>query len=265
MLKNENTKNISLNLVSHHTNPFDNLRENVLQYISLPDITLKGLSEKSGLSMDTLKSLLYGKGTDCKLSTAERLARALGISVNELIGSQSLHSVTMTNLANCRELPEHQIYLVRWFIARQVAIARKQESLGEKIISVFKPQCVNGSLKMTNIMEPMCVDHLSEEVRDSVYMGITLGCDHYMPYYSPYDTLLISANRPTRNGEVCVILKNDNIFIVRKVIESVEHEVTVTYVGLENEHYRISEEEVDIKMGRVVDVCHCQEQQAMLE
>lgn len=257
MIKSKNSKNISLNLVSHHTNPFDNLRENVLMYISQPDITLKNLADESGIPLDTLKSLIYGKVTDCKVSTAEKLARALGVSVDELIGSHTLDLTTLKYLANCRYLPEHQLYLVRWFIERQVAMAQDKECQGKKIISIIKPACSNGCLKMTNVMESMCIDHLPEHIRSNVYLGITLGCDHYMPYYSPYDTLLIAANRPTQNGEVCVVIYSDNILIVRKRVIMEGNEARVEYLGLENDSFRISDSDIDSKIGYVVDVCHC--------
>ena len=240
MIKSKNLKNISLNLVSHHTNPFDNLRENVLMYISQPDITLKKLSDESGIPLDTLKSLIYGKVTDCKISTAEKLACALGVSVDELIGSHTLDLTTLKYLAE-----------------RQVAMAQDKAVQGKKIISVIKPACSNGCLKMTNVMESMCIDHLPEHIRSNVYLGITLGCDHYMPYYSPYDTLLIAANRPTQNGEVCVVIYSDNILIVRKRVVMEDNEARVEYLGLENDSFRISDSDIDSKIGYVVDVCHC--------
>lgn len=256
MMENENLKKLSLTLVSHHTNPMDNLRENLLMYIAQPDITLKGLADASGVSIDTLKSLLYGKVTDCKISTAEKLACALGVGITELIGSKSVDPITVNNVANCRLLPEHQLYLVRWFITRQVDMALKYKKRGEKVISVIKPLLRNNSLKMTNMMEPLCIDHLPENVKANVFLGLELTCDHYMPYFSPYDVLLLAADREGLDGEFCAIIYYDTIFIVRKHIYTEEGQTQVEYLGLFDPAFRIKEQDVDSKIGYVVDVYH---------
>lgn len=258
MMENKNVKKLSLNLVTHHTNPVDNLRENLLMYISQPDITIKNLSDNSGVSIDTLKSLLYGKVTDCKISTVDKLAYALGITVDELIGSKTMDPVTIRNIANCRLLPEHQLYLVRWFINRQVSMALENKERGQKIISVIKPSIQHGFLKMTNVMEPLCIDHLPENIKANVFLGLELSCDHYMPYFSPFDILLLAADRPARNDERCVVIYYDNIFIARKHIYEEDGEMKVEYLGLLNDSFRIPESDVDSKIGYVVDVYHCQ-------
>ncbi|MBQ9990844.1 MAG: helix-turn-helix transcriptional regulator [Lachnospiraceae bacterium] len=256
MMENEKLKKLSLQLVSHHTNPFDNLRENLLIYVAQPNITLKNLSDASSVSIDTLKSLLYGKVTDCKISTAEKLACALGITVSELIGSRSVDSITLKNIANCRQLPEHQLYLVRWFINRQMELAMENKHKGKKIISVIKPSLRNNSLKMTNMMEPLCIDHLPETVKANVFLGLKITCDHYMPYFSPYDILLIAADREGLNNELCVVIYYDSIFIARKHIYMEEGVSRTEYLGLLDPTFRVSEQDVDSKIGYVVDVYH---------
>lgn len=255
-MENEKLKKLSLHLVSHHTNPVDNLRENLLMYIAQPDITLKNIADASSVSIDTLKSLLYGKVTDCKISTAEKLACALGVTVSELIGSHSVDSVTLKNIANCRLLPEHQLYLVRWFINRQIDFALNHREKGKKIISVIKPFMRNNSLKMTNMMEPLCIDHLPEHIKANVFLGLELTCDHYMPYFSPYDVLLIAADREGLDGELCVVIYYENIFIARKHIYSENGQTQVEYLGLLDSTFRVKESDVDSKIGYVVDVYH---------
>ena len=256
MMENEKLKKLSLRLVSHHTNPVDNLRENLLMYVAQPDITLKNISDASCVSIDTLKSLLYGKVTDCKISTAEKLACALGITISELIGSHSVDTVTLRNIANCRVLPEHQLYLVRWFINRQVTMAVENKTRGNKIISVLKPNLRNGSLKMTNVMESLCIDHLPDNVKANVFLGLELRCDHYMPYFSPYDILLIAADREGLDGELCVVIYYENIFIARKHIYEKNGKTEVEYLGLLDNTFRVKESDVDSKIGYVVEVYH---------
>lgn len=47
------------------------------------DISLKALSEKSGVSRSTLTSVKSGKS--CSISTAKQIACALGISLEDLV------------------------------------------------------------------------------------------------------------------------------------------------------------------------------------
>lgn len=255
MIKHEKFKKISIPLVSHHTAPFDNLRENLLNYIAHPEITLKNLSDASSISIDTLKSLLYGKVTDCKISTAEKLACALGISVSELIGSKSMDPIIQKNVAACRNLPEHQLYLIQWFINRQVTLFMENRDRGSKIISVIKPFYQNNFLKMSNVMVPLCIDHLSEDIKSHVFIGMELTCDHYMPYFSPYDILLISADREAVDGEFCVIMYYENIFIVKKRIYTENGQPQAEYLGLLDPTFRIKEQDIDSKIGYIVDTC----------
>ena len=51
-MESERLKKLSLHLVSHHTNPIDNLRANLLMYVAQPDITIKNISDASDEKCD---------------------------------------------------------------------------------------------------------------------------------------------------------------------------------------------------------------------
>lgn len=53
------------------------------------ELTIKGLSDISDLSEDTIKAILYGRVKDVKLSTAIKLANAFNCSLDEMFNRQS--------------------------------------------------------------------------------------------------------------------------------------------------------------------------------
>lgn len=253
-MKNKNLKKLSLNLVSENENFMDNLRHNLDMYVSQPDITIKDISESADIPFETLKGLIYGKRNDCNLSTAVKLAKAFGVSIDELTGANTLDPITKESVALCRNLPENSLYLVRWFVRRQAELYKENNTKGEKIISVVNPKCAHGHLEMSNDIAPLCIDHLSDNVKAKVFIGLKLACDHYMPYYSPYDILLIAADRDAKEDEHCAIVYYNKIFITKKHLRQVNGECWYEYIGLNDKTFHVRENEIDIKIGYIVDV-----------
>lgn len=68
----------------HERIPF--FRENLKKYWLKSGLTIEELSEKSGISLTSLKKYLYSDHKDPRVSTMIRLAVALDCTVNDLIG-----------------------------------------------------------------------------------------------------------------------------------------------------------------------------------
>ena len=126
-MKDTKSGELSSKLVSNHTSLTSNLKHNLLAYMS--NITQKELADKSGISFDTLKNLLYQNPKDCKLSTAASLAHALNLTIDELVGADTLSEEDESCIRMFRSMPEHYQYFVRWFICRQYPATAKPEKL----------------------------------------------------------------------------------------------------------------------------------------
>ena len=137
------------------------------------------------------------------------------MSIDELVGAETIEPISRESLSICRTLPEHSVYLIRYFIRHQKKIYESKDN-SIKRISVLKPQCNKGNLLTTNVVEPMEIDGLPETIKAKVYLGIKIPCDHYMPYYAPGDTLLVAADREALNGERCIVTHCGKIYIVKK-------------------------------------------------
>ena len=189
-------------------------------YISEKDITLREVAEIADMPFDTLKNFLYKDSADCKLSTAVKLARAFNVSVDELIGAETINEVSRESIAICRNLPDNALYLIRWYI-RYIDGLNKKNEPNKRYVSVMELECNhNGNLKITTNYRHIDITDIGEEYRSKVFFGITMPSDHYMPHYSPYDILLIANDRNPQGHEDSLLRIDGCLYIARRKIEN---------------------------------------------
>jgi hypothetical protein len=214
--------------------------------------TLSETSEKADISLEKFKSFFYGKSDEVRLSTAIKLARLFGLSVDELSGAETVSNEMQDHINMYKVLPEYSKYLVRYFIEHQYGIYQRRAVIGKKVISVLKPQCVDTYLQTTNVTEELCIEHLNDNIKSKISLGLKIPCEHYMPIYSPHDILLLAADREAHHGERCVIEMNNNLFIVEKRIHIKNGVKTSEYVSLMNGRFTVPATEIDYKIGYIV-------------
>lgn len=147
--------------IQRHINYVENIMNNLNSYNG--NLTLPEISENAGVPFSTLKNILYDNSTDCKLSTASKLAKFLGITIDELVGSDTLTEDAKESLSIYRELPERSKYLARWFVKHQKALYSNNDST--KGISVMIPKDSNGYLHPTNEFKSLDIDRFSDYVK----------------------------------------------------------------------------------------------------
>lgn len=236
--------------LQRHINFVDNIRDNLNKYDG--DLTLPEIAESAGIPFSTLKNILYGNSADCKLSTAASLAKFLGITIDELVGSDTLTPDSKESIAIYRQLPDRSKYLSRWFVKHQKILCSNNTSV--KTIGVMIPKDLNGYLHPTNEFESLDIDSFSDYVKAKVFIGIKITADYYMPYYSPYDTLLIANDRKPLPNESCVILYYGEIKIVTRRTKIENSQEIVEYIPIQNKKSRILESEIDEFIGYIADV-----------
>lgn len=144
-----------------HIDFVNNIKENLNNCDE--ELTLPEIAENAGIPFSTLKNILYDNSTDCKLSTASKLAKFLGITIDELVGSDTLTEDAKESLSIYRELPERSKYLARWFVKHQKALYSNNDST--KGISVMIPKDSNGYLHPTNEFKSLDIDRFSDYVK----------------------------------------------------------------------------------------------------
>ena len=246
--KKEIEGNRKLFSVSETVSFMESLRENVITLKAQKKMTLRTLAEKADLSEDTLGTFLSGKARDCNLSTVIKLAKALNISIDELVGADTINSSTRESLAICRNLPDNAVYLIRWYIRYINSLNSKNEP-NKRYVSVMELECNHhGNLKLTSTYKHIDITHINEEYRYKVFFGIKIPCDHYMPLYSPYDTLLIANDRLPNANEHCLIRISNCLYIGRRKVEN----GIANYYSIRDGKFRISESEIQELVGYVV-------------
>lgn len=248
MVNKDKLKKISKNLTSDGNNYMSAFKKNIDMIIDNKCISLKDLAEISDVPYKTLTNFLYGNSKDCNLSTVVKLAKAIGISVDELIGAETIDKTSRESLAICRNLPENAVYLIRWYI-RYIESLNKNNEPNKRYVSVMELECNhNGNLKLTSNYKHIDITHVNEEYRYKVFFGIKIPCDHYMPVYSPYDTLLIANDRLPNANEHCLIRISNCLYIGKRKLEN----GIANYCSIRDGKFRISESEIQELVGYVV-------------
>lgn len=248
MMKKEKLMEISRNLSADREDYMAAFRRNLFKYVDDKDITIRDISDAADIPFSTLNSFLYGDSKDVKLSTAVKLAHALNISIDELVGADTINGVTRESIAICRNLPENALYLVRWYI-RHINNMNKHNDQNRRYVSVMQLECnQNGNLKITTNYKHIDITDVDKEYRGKVFFGITMPCDHYMPAYSPYDILLIANDRQPHQNENSLIQIDGCLYIAKRKVEN----GVAKYYSIRDGKFRIDEKDTDEVVGYIV-------------
>lgn len=247
MFKKEKLKEISNNLIANRVDFISTFRQNLFKYIDDKEITLNDISIESGIPVNTLNTFLYGKSNDTRISNVVKLAHALEVSIDELVGAETIPELTRESLKMSRNLPENDLKLVRWFIRY---LDEKNQNLDPKkrYISVMMPRMDNnGDFEITADYTKIEITDFQEPLRSKIFMGFNIICDHYMPYYGNGNIILIANDRPPKPNEHAVARVGKYLFIVRRVVEN----GTAKYYSVRDGKYRIDELETSELMGYI--------------
>lgn len=250
-MKNKKMEHVTENLVSNPTNCIDSFRKNIFYLLETRDLSLRELSEKADMPFETLKSFLYGDSKDCKLSTAVKLSKAFELSIDELVGAETMHPLSAQSLAMCRAMPDYVVYLIRSFIRHQYQL-QTQFDTGSINIPVLLPECQNGYLQTTNITDTVCIDHLTNGLKSKICMGIKIPCEHYEPFYMPNDIVLLAADRTGQHNERCVVSYKGNLFFARKIFYIENGSKKFKYTSIIDGKIEILPHDIDDKLGYIV-------------
>lgn len=247
-MKNTNLKEISKKLIANRVDFMSAFRTNVLMFKDSMEISVSMLAEKSRMPPETLRTFLYNDTRDAKLSNAVCLARALNVSIDELIGADTIPALTRESLAICRNLPDNDLMLVRWFI-RCLDDLNRQNEPNKRYVTVMLPEeNNNGDCKLVSKFEKLEITDLQEPLRSKIFIGFKIISDYYIPYYFPNDIILIANDRPAKPNEHVVVRAGDYIYIVRRIVEN----GIAKFYSIRDNKYRIDENDVDELIGYIV-------------
>lgn len=252
-MKKEKIINFPLNLSENQENHLASFRHNIDYMMDMHDMTIKELAEKADIPFSTLNTFLYDKeAKDCRLSTAIKISKVFGISIDELVGAGTIESETRECIAMSRSLTPHHRYVIRAYVRHQYKLHGNVPK-HSKQISIMLPECRHGYLKTTNITEALNIDHLDTGTRSKVCLGLKVPCEHYEPFFMQNEIILLAADRDGLNNEKCVISHDGNFYICIKRIETIDGKKKISYLSImDGKNKMFDYEEIDDKIGYIV-------------
>lgn len=115
-MKREKQTKKELYSMTNQDNYLSTFRKNIDVCAENRNMTLREISEKADIPFATLNSFLYGNQKDCKLSTAMKLAKALEIPLDELVGCGLMFKEEKMLVAKLQMLPKKNQYLIKWIV-----------------------------------------------------------------------------------------------------------------------------------------------------
>lgn len=242
-----------MKLVSNSDDFFNSFRQNLFMYVDEKDITMAKIAYEANMPVNTLNNFLYGKTRDMNVSNVIKLSKALNVSMDELVGAETIPELTLESIKMCRNLPDNDLYLVRWFIRYLNDLNSKIEP-NKRFVSVMRPDETNdGNFKISSNYAKVEITDLKEPLRSKIFIGFDIISDYYMPHYLPGDIMLVANDRPPKFNEHAIVRTGKYLFIVRMVNEN----GISKYYSIRDGKYRIDAEEVDELIGYVAYKLHC--------
>ena len=230
-------------------NYLDSLRKNVKAYMKECGYTIDDLAEIADTSPSAFRDFLHGNTATVKLTPVIRLAKEFGISIDELIGADTLPTETKESLQILRRLPEYFTYFYRWNVR---ANERQQKrSPKHKYINLTRPACANGGFIPSNTYELFDISHISADIRQKVFLAVKIPCDHYMPTYSPYHVLLIAHDRIPKPTETSLVMSGGKLWLLNRIEETENEKKVVKYYSVRDGKFRCYEHDTDEIIGYV--------------
>lgn len=247
MIKQKNLEEKDNYIVKNSVDLSDTFRQNIWKYAEDRGMTIVDIANKSDIPINTINSFLHKISNDMKVSNVAKIAKALNVSIDELVGADTMPNLTKESLAVCRTLPENDLYLVRWFIRYLTNLNNKSEP-NKRYISAIIPTLTNdGDFKISANYEKIEITDLKEPLRSKVFVGCKIVSDHYMPHYAPNDVILIANDRPANHNENIIIRVDKYLYIAKKRMED---GVSKLY-SIRDGKYRIDESEIDEVIGYI--------------
>ena len=185
------------------------------------NLTLNSLASLSDLSEDTLRSIIYGKSQDIKLSTLIKIADVLHCSIDELINRKTYSKSEQLLFKQIHSLPRRSIQVINMLVNIEERSALQKSVTGIELIPLFIPKgnFRDGMYYDGNLFDSLDITDYPISLKKESSFGLKIVTTFYEPIYYPNDILLLSAKaHPILNDIVLYINKNGKIYI-RKYTE----------------------------------------------
>lgn len=182
------------------------------------NISISDFADMCDLPLETVRNIYYGKTTDPKVSTVLKMAKALGYSVNCLMGQCAYDKDEMKLLGYYRFCGNHGRSLIQ-LVAKYEATTAKAER------DKFGKHRIPCLLAVGNIRDGITYDDCEvteiDTTEEEAFVGIKLSSNDFVPNYCKGDVIIL-ANRFPKDKEYAIFYK-DGRGHIRQYIEDGNH------------------------------------------
>ncbi|MGN0152813.1 MAG: helix-turn-helix domain-containing protein [Lachnospiraceae bacterium] len=179
-------------------------------------LTLNSLALEADLSEDTLRSIIYGKSQDIKLSTMIKIADVLNCSLDDLVERSGYSSQEQNMINRICHLPQRSRNIIEFVLELEERSSLSKSTSGKDIIPVFIPtgNLRDGMFYDSSSLETLDISEYPQSLKNNTDFGIRIKSFNYEPIYYPNDILLISHRHlPEYNDTVLYIDNSGKIYI----------------------------------------------------
>lgn len=178
------------------------------------EISVADFAEMCNLPVETVRNIYYGKTTDPKLSTVFKMASALKMSMNTLVGELEIDKEERRIVNYYRQCGTHGKAIIGLVAKYEATSARADRDSTDK----HKVPCL---IPHNDIREGIIYDtcetvEYETSVREA-FVGVKITTNDLIPRFCKGDVILFADKFP-KNGEYAAFIKGDRAFI-RQFIE----------------------------------------------
>ncbi len=197
-------------------------RNNLKRKLKEQKITLSALAVLADLSEDTLRSIIYGKSQDIKLSTMVKIADVLHCTLDNLVG-RSLYSPEQENfIERIQHISNHSFHTLQTVLDMEEQLSIKYTGTGKNIIQVLTPSgnLKDGHFYNSSSYDPFDISGFPKIIQQSVDFGLRITSDDFEPIYYMNDILLMSKQHLPEFHDIVLYLDINKRLYIRQYMET---------------------------------------------
>lgn len=184
-------------------------------------LTLSALSVQADLSEDTLRSIIYGKSQDIKLSTIIKIADVFECSIDDMIGHPIYTEEERSTISRMRRLCERSKRSVQFILDFEEKTTLCKSMQGKDIIMVYLPtgNMNDGMFFDSFSTEELDISEYPDLIKENTAFALKVITSHFEPIYYPNDILLFSHKSLPEYGDITFYLDHNQRIYIRKYTE----------------------------------------------
>lgn len=197
-------------------------REHLKGQLQEKKITLSALALQADLSEDTLRSVVYGKSQDIKLSTVIKIADVLDSPIDDLVGRAYYSETERLIHKRIHHFSEHSLRAIEYFSEMEADLAMKHSTEGKMMLPVL---CSLGNMKDGMYggnyhTETLDISEYPVILQEEADFGLKILSDFFEPVYFLNDILICSCKRRPEYNDIVIYFDKNGRLYIRKYFET---------------------------------------------